>query len=140
MSEAIAGNDAAEGACPLHIDIGGMHCAACSSRIERVVGRMDGVEKISVNLATAKAEVWASPGREVEVQHEIMERVATLGFSATPAADDDAYLNSRSDNGFDLLRIAVEHVGRKTVFLSPLQGFTAEFQEYSVVFHKRSGI
>jgi len=56
------------------------------------------------------------------------------------AADDDAYLNSRSDDGFDLLRIAVEHVGRKTVFLSPLQGFTAEFQEYSVVFHKRSGI
>lgn len=90
MSEAIAGNDAAEGACPLHFDIGGMHCAACSSRIERVVGRMDGVEKISVNLATAKAEVWASPGREDEVQHEIMERVATLGFSATPAADDDA--------------------------------------------------
>nr|WP_296984832.1 heavy metal translocating P-type ATPase [uncultured Desulfovibrio sp.] len=90
MSEAIAGKDAAEGACPLQFDIGGMHCAACSSRIERVVGRMDGVEKISVNLATAKAEVWASPGREDEVQHQIMGRVATLGFSATPASDDDA--------------------------------------------------
>ena len=56
------------------------------------------------------------------------------------AADDDAYLDSRSDDGFDLLRIAVEHVGRKTVFLNPLQGFAAEFQEYSVVFHKRGGI
>ena len=40
-------------ACPLRFDISGMHCAACSSRIERVVGRMEGVEKISVNLAAA---------------------------------------------------------------------------------------
>ena len=29
------------------------------------------------------------------------------------AADDDAYLDSRSDDGFDLLRIAVEHVRSK---------------------------
>lgn len=77
-------------ACPLQFDIGGMHCAACSSRIERVVGRMDGVEKISVNLATAKAEVWASPGKKEDMQQEIIDRVAALGFSATPSADDDA--------------------------------------------------
>ena len=30
-------------ACPLRFDIGGMHCAACSSRIERVVGRRYGI-------------------------------------------------------------------------------------------------
>ena len=90
MSEPTTSKDVAQGACPLNFDIGGMHCAACSSRIERVVGSMDGVEKISVNLATAKAEVWASPGREAEVQREVMGRVATLGFSATPLADDDA--------------------------------------------------
>ena len=35
---------------PLRFDIGGMHCAACSSRIERVVGRMENVERIAVNL------------------------------------------------------------------------------------------
>ncbi|HER63176.1 MAG TPA: hypothetical protein ENO11_04275, partial [Desulfobacteraceae bacterium] len=32
--------------------IQGMHCAACSSRIEKVVGAMEGVEKVAVNLAT----------------------------------------------------------------------------------------
>lgn len=90
MSEPLVQKAADNEACPLQFDIGGMHCAACSSRIERVVGRMDGVEKISVNLATAKAEVWASPGREGQVQQEVMDRVATLGFSATPSADDDA--------------------------------------------------
>mgnify|MGYP002546932590 CR=1 FL=1 len=67
-------------ACPLGFDIGGMHCAACSSRIERVVGRLDGVDKVSVNLATAKAKVWTKPGDEDEVRREVMERVAKLGF------------------------------------------------------------
>lgn len=76
-------------ACPLRFDISGMHCAACSSRIERVVGRMEGVEKISVNLAAASAEVWPGDGQDSDLQQRIMERVATLGFRAAPAADDD---------------------------------------------------
>ena len=77
-------------ACPLRFDIGGMHCAACSSRIERVVGRMDGVDKISVNLPAATAKIWVKPGEEEAVRKAVMERVAALGFSATPAADVDA--------------------------------------------------
>lgn len=77
-------------ACPLRFDITGMHCAACSSRIERVVGQMPGVEKVAVNLATAKAQVWARPGDEDLVRREVMDRVAKLGFSAVPTADDDA--------------------------------------------------
>ena len=39
------------------LDITGMSCSACSSRIEKVVGRMDGVETIAVNLLTNKAQV-----------------------------------------------------------------------------------
>jgi len=39
------------------IPIGGMTCAACSARIEKVVGRIDGVESVSVNLATEEATV-----------------------------------------------------------------------------------
>ena len=90
------GPDTDKTACPLRFDIGGMHCAACSSRIERVVGRMEGVEKISVNLAAASAEVWpraevgTDAGDGAELQKQIMERVAALGFTATPAVNDDA--------------------------------------------------
>ena len=39
------------------LDITGMSCSACSSRIEKVVGRMEGVEEIAVNLLTNKAQV-----------------------------------------------------------------------------------
>ena len=35
--------------------IGGMTCAACSKAVERVVKKLDGVENISVNIATEKA-------------------------------------------------------------------------------------
>ncbi|WP_022656689.1 heavy metal translocating P-type ATPase [uncultured Desulfovibrio sp.] len=82
--------DTAGDACSLRFDIGGMHCAACSSRIERVVGGMDGVNKISVNLPTATAKIWVRPGDEDAVRKAVMERVAALGFSATPAAAVDA--------------------------------------------------
>lgn len=37
------------------IPIAGMTCAACSSAVERLLRRMEGVESVSVNLATEKA-------------------------------------------------------------------------------------
>lgn len=72
------------GAQPLVFDIGGMHCAACSSRIERVLGRLPDVAKVSVNLATAKAQVWPA-GAPVDFAHTVMAQVAKIGFTATPA-------------------------------------------------------
>ncbi|BHH82539.1 heavy metal translocating P-type ATPase [Desulforhopalus sp. 52FAK] len=38
-------------------EITGMHCAACSSRIEKVVGNLEGVASCAVNLATARASI-----------------------------------------------------------------------------------
>lgn len=46
-------NDASTASIP----IGGMTCAACASRIEKVLGKLDGVLKVSVNLAAEKAAV-----------------------------------------------------------------------------------
>ncbi len=88
MTDAHGG--AAAQASPLRFDIGGMHCAACSSRIERVTGRLPDVEKVSVNLATARAEVWPAPGDADAVRREFMAAVARLGFTATPAVSEDA--------------------------------------------------
>ncbi len=39
------------------IPIGGMTCAACSARVEKVLGKLEGVTSASVNLATEKATV-----------------------------------------------------------------------------------
>ena len=35
--------------------VGGMHCAACSSRLERVLNGMDGVQSATVSLAANSA-------------------------------------------------------------------------------------
>ena len=43
------------------IPIGGMTCAACALRVERALGKVEGVESSSVNFATEKATVTYNP-------------------------------------------------------------------------------
>jgi Cu+-exporting ATPase len=44
------------------IGVGGMTCANCSARVERVLSRLPGVEEASVNLATERATVHFASG------------------------------------------------------------------------------
>ena len=62
------------------LDIAGMSCSACSSRIEKVVGRMDGVEEIAVNLLTNKAQVTYDETKLDTAT--IITRIEKLGFGA----------------------------------------------------------
>ena len=62
------------------LDITGMSCSACSSRIEKVVGRMEGVEEITVNLLTNKAQVNYDEGKLDNTA--IIARIEKLGFGA----------------------------------------------------------
>jgi Cu+-exporting ATPase len=39
------------------IPIGGMTCAACAQRVEKAIAKLEGIHKVSVNLATEKATV-----------------------------------------------------------------------------------
>ena len=41
----------------IDLKIGGMSCASCSKAVERIVKKLDGVQSISVNLATEKASI-----------------------------------------------------------------------------------
>ena len=62
------------------LDITGMSCSACSSRIEKVVSRMQGVEQISVNLLTNNAHI--SFDESVVDEAAIIARIEKLGFGA----------------------------------------------------------
>ncbi len=74
----------------IEANIKGMHCAACSTRIERVVNNLEGVTDCSVNLATEKAKITYDP-LAITI-NAITETVAGLGFSAevVTAETDDA--------------------------------------------------
>ena len=50
------------------ISVTGMHCAACSARVEKVLGRIEGVSSAKVNLIAEKAEVvYESPATPEEM-------------------------------------------------------------------------
>ena len=63
------------------LDITGMSCSACSSRIEKVVARMEGVETIAVNLLTNKAQVTYDDAKLDA--NAIIARIEKLGFGAS---------------------------------------------------------
>lgn len=63
------------------LDITGMSCSACSSRIEKVVNKMQGVEQMSVNLLKNNAHVTFD--ESVVDEKKIIARIEKLGFGAS---------------------------------------------------------
>ncbi len=64
----------------VHLQIGGMTCAACSARIEKVLNKMPGVMAANVNLALETAAVTYNPA-ELDAQG-IIDRIVKLGYAA----------------------------------------------------------
>ena len=86
----------APSAAPLELEIEGMTCASCATRIERKLNKLPGVEA-SVNYATEKAHVRAASGEAVVLDPaELIAAVEAAGYRATlppppaPAAADRA--------------------------------------------------
>ena len=74
------------------VPIGGMTCAACANRLEKVLNRLDGVEEARVNYGTEKAYLVFDPARLTMTG--VREAIARAGFEAlaierTGAADAD---------------------------------------------------
>ncbi len=62
----------------LDMAVSGMHCAACSGRIERVVGALPGVSSARVNLASAEGRFVFDPAQTS--RETIRGAIAGLGF------------------------------------------------------------
>lgn len=65
----------------VELDIFGMTCASCSSRIEKVLNKMDGVQLATVNLAAETATIEMTKG--LVTVADVINRVKKLGFDAT---------------------------------------------------------
>lgn len=70
------------------LDITGMSCSACSSRIEKVVNKMQGVEQINVNLLTNNAHITFD--ESIVDEAAIIARIEKLGFGASVHAQSKA--------------------------------------------------
>ncbi len=86
----------------LDLAIAGMHCASCSTRIEKVVSAIAGVVSVTINLVTETGTVVYRKG--LTSQRQIRAAIAGLGFEATPvSAGLDQFARKRQDT---LLRLA----------------------------------
>ena len=71
----------------LKFNVSGMSCAACSARVEKVVGALDGVKSVSVSLLTNSMVVeFDSP----LTPKDISRAVSDAGYKASPATDNKA--------------------------------------------------
>ncbi|MGK8209438.1 heavy metal translocating P-type ATPase [Burkholderia cenocepacia] len=75
----------------IELDIDGMTCASCVSRVEKALAKVPGVTHASVNLATERATVEAATDVTAA---RLVEAVKQAGYGATPVEPDAAVASS----------------------------------------------
>ena len=64
------------------LDLGGMHCSACATRIQRSLTKLPAVASASVNLATHRAFVAYDP--DLAGDDDLCAAVTAVGYAASP--------------------------------------------------------
>lgn len=75
------------------LDITGMTCAACATRIEKGLNKLSGVSTATVNLALEKAMIEFNPSEVSMV--DIIARVEKLGYGAHQKVDEQETVDHR---------------------------------------------
>lgn len=84
--------------------IEGMTCAACSSRVERGLLKLEGVDEAHVNFATGGATVVH---RSETAHEEFRSAIEKLGYGLIKSEDADAARDHRESDLWRRLRVAV---------------------------------
>ncbi len=96
----------------IQLQIEGMTCAACVSRVEKGLHRMPGVSRAHVNLATETAQIEYSPA-QVDLGM-LLKKVEQLGYRAV--------LKNEENEGLDHRQLEISRQQRR-FFLSALLSF-----------------
>ena len=96
MNQALKPAEDPTGEQDLTLDIAGMTCAACVARVEKILTKVPGVQRATVNLATEQARVQTDPGISTETLTAAIRRA---GYAAALAAilpeDTQAHTTTR---------------------------------------------
>ncbi|CAM4053710.1 heavy metal translocating P-type ATPase [Mesobacillus thioparans] len=79
----------------MDLDVFGMTCAACSTRIEKVLNKMDGMVSANVNLATESASVEFNSA--VLSVDQIIARIQNLGYDAKEKGQREAKAQQKEE-------------------------------------------
>lgn len=94
----------------LELDICGMSCASCTGRVERALGKLDGVIEANVNLATERASIRFEP-RAVSVEQL---KVAVIG--AGYQVREPVLAMAGTEEGGDVRDQAMTELKRSVIF------------------------
>ena len=104
--------------------VGGMHCAACSSRLERALNGMDGIRSATVSLAANSANIVPDPALSEPDAEALVRRIETrveeMGFTATPVSPEADMVDTWEAQQKE----TVEHLAALKARLWPEFGFT----------------
>ena len=101
----------------MKFNVTGMSCAACSSRVEKAVSKVQGVDSVSVNLLTNSMLVEGDVPAD-----NIIEAVEKAGYGAEVAGSSDASAKKTSmkDSSMDETRALRRRFVISLIFLAPL--------------------
>ncbi len=86
------------------LDINGMTCASCVRRVERALGKIEGVESANVNFASEKALVIAEANISIEA---LVAAVEKAGYAATPSQPEEDRASARADRARHTLMLVI---------------------------------
>lgn len=85
------------------LNIDGMHCASCSSRVERALSNLSGVLEANVNLATETARVQSLRGSVS--RRDLVQAVRDAGYDvAESSGEDEPSLSEKTEAKVDASR------------------------------------
>lgn len=100
-----------------------MSCSACSTRVEKAVNKLDGIDKASVNLLTNSMQ--ADYDESVVSQQDIIKAVIDAGYGASPAdtgssSSSGAPQKSASDLAKEEMKSMKQRLIGSIIFLIPV--------------------
>ncbi|MEF2143959.1 MAG: heavy metal translocating P-type ATPase [Desulfovibrionaceae bacterium] len=86
----------------LRLDIDGMHCAACSARVERAVQGLEGVRSVEVSLADNSGTILFDPDRIGRA--DIRQAIEAAGYANRIQAGEDLFEQRQREAREDVTR------------------------------------
>ena len=75
----------------------GMHCASCSSIIEKTFKKVEGVQSAEVNYGTEKAKISYDPSKTNP--HDLSKKIEPLGYSLVVSENQQSHGSSAAEMG-----------------------------------------
>jgi len=113
--------------------VGGVTCAACTWLIETVIGKVDGVERVTVSLSESRLDIeWQPANCKLS---QIFDTLAKLGYTAQPYEVNERRKQLAAQRRDALKKLAVAGLGMMQVGMfaialhaGGLQGMAMEYE------------